>query len=242
VAVVIRGRRGGVQRESSLATSARARQRHQPDIRPPQQRGDLIDLPLAAEKRRRRNRQVRLVERRQRREVISPELEDALGRAQVFQPVQAEITNTGTGEVGGRLRQQHLTAVAGRCDPRRPMYVEADVTLSALHWLTGVEAHPHLHRTAGQSALCFGGGRDGVGRTRERDEESVALRVDLDSIMLPPRLAQDAVMLGEHIGVSVAELLQQPRRPLDISKEERHRPGRELCWHRSIVSRQRASA
>ena len=121
--VVIRGRRGRLQRESSLATSTRAGQRHQPDIRSPQQRGDLIDLLLAAEKRRRGNRQVRLVERLQRREVIGPELEDALGRAQVFQPVQAEIAHIGAGEVGGRLRQQHLTAVAGRRDPRRPMHV-----------------------------------------------------------------------------------------------------------------------
>ena len=44
-------------------------------------------------------------------------------------------------------------------------------------------------------------------------------------------------MLSEDIGVLVAELVEQPRRPLDIGEEERHRPGRELGSHLAILSR-----
>ena len=78
--VVVRGRGGGLQREPRLAAPTRAGQRHQPDVGSPQQCGDLVDLPLAAEERRRRNRQVRLVQRLQRREVVRPELEEPLDR------------------------------------------------------------------------------------------------------------------------------------------------------------------
>src|SRR5579862_5474164 len=116
--------------------------------------------------------------------MIGPELEDALRRAQVFQPVQAEIADVRAGEVGGRLRQQHLAAVAGRSDSRSAVHVEADVALSARYRLTGVQAHPHLDWAAGQSTLGPGGSRDGLGGARERHEERVPLRVDLDSVVL----------------------------------------------------------
>jgi hypothetical protein len=167
--------------------------------------------------------------------VIDPELEDAFGRAQVLQPVQAEITDIGAGEVSGRLREQHLAAVARRGDPSRPVHVQADVILAVRQRLPCVQAHPHLHRAARQCALCSSGGRDGRGGARERDEEGVALGVDFDSVMLAPCLAEDAVMLGEHRRVPIAELLQQPRGPLDIGEEERHRAGRKLAQHRPIL-------
>ena len=46
-----------------------------------------------------------------------------------------------------------------------------------------------------------------------------------------------AVVLGEHVRVPVAQLLEQPRRPLDVGEEERHRPGRKLGLHTAILSR-----
>jgi hypothetical protein len=45
------------------------------------------------------------------------------------------------------------------------------------------------------------------------------------------------MVLGEHIGITFTELLQQPRRPLDVREEERHRPGRELGLHPPILPR-----
>src|SRR5262249_61928343 len=72
VVVVVPGSRSRLQREPGLAASTRASQRHQPDLRSPQQRGDVIHLLLAAEKRRRRNRKIRLVERLQWRGISGP--------------------------------------------------------------------------------------------------------------------------------------------------------------------------
>src|SRR5437667_10596728 len=40
---------------------------------------------------------------------------------------------------------------------------------------------------------------------------------------------------GEHLGVAVTELLQQPRRPLDIREEERDSAGGKLVPHDPIV-------
>ena len=34
----------------------------------------------------------------------------------------------------------------------------------------------------------------------------------------------------------VAELVQQPRRPLDVREEERHHSTREFAWHATIIS------
>ena len=126
------------------------------------------------------------MQRLQRREVLGPELEETLGRAQVLQPVQAEIAHIGAGEVGRRLRQQHLPAVPSGGDPRRPVHVEPDVALVGPERLPRVQSHPHPHRPAGKRALRVGGGRHRIGRTRERDEERIALRVDLDPLMPPP--------------------------------------------------------
>ena len=41
-------------------------------------------------------------------------------------------------------------------------------------------------------------------------------------------------MLGEHVGVAVAELVQQPRRPLDVGEEERDRSARKSL-HAGII-------
>ena len=127
--VVVGGRRGRLQREPRLAAPARAGQRRPAGRRDAAAAPRSVDLPLATEKRRRRNRQVRLVQRLQRREVVRPELEEALRRAQVLQPVQAEVAHIGAGEVRRRLRQEHLPAVPGSRDPRRPVHVEPDVAL-----------------------------------------------------------------------------------------------------------------
>ena len=69
------------------------------------------------------------MQRLQRREVVRPELEQTLGRAEVLQPVQAEVAHVRPGEVGRRLGQQHLPAVPGGCDPSRPVHVVADIAL-----------------------------------------------------------------------------------------------------------------
>ena len=124
------------------------------------------------------------MQRLQRREDVRTELEETLRRAQVLQPVQAEVAHIGAGEVRRRLRQEHLPPVPGGRDPRRPVHVEPDIALVRPERLAGVQPHPHAHRAARKRALRVGGGGHGVGRAREGDEERVALRVDLDPVVL----------------------------------------------------------
>ncbi len=93
-------------------------------------------------------------------------------------------------------------------------------------------------RPCGQPVKRLAGGRQRAGRGREGDEERIALRVDLDALIGRERRTQDAAMLGERPGVVLgAELEQQLRRALDIREEKRHRPGRKLVLHPSILSR-----
>jgi glucokinase len=46
------------------------------------------------------------------------------------------------------------------------------------------------------------------------------LRVHLDAVVRSEGLAQLVAMLGQGGGVGVAELVQQPRRSLDVGEEE----------------------
>ena len=227
VVVVVCGGSRCLQREPRLAASARTGQRHQSKLGPSQQRRQLVDLHLATEKRGGGNREVRLVQRLQRREVLPPELEETLRRAQVLQPVEAEVAHVSIGEVDRRLRQQHLPAVPSSRDPRRPVHIEPGVALVGLKRFPRVQPHPDAHRAAGKRELRVGGGRNRIGGTPERHEERIALRIDLHPVVLPPGLPQHTAVLGKHLGITVAQLLEQPRRPLDVREEERHRPGRE---------------
>ena len=238
--VVVRSRGRSLQREPRLAAATRTGQRHQPDVRAPEQGSNLVDLPLAAEERRPRNGKVRLVQRLQRREVFRPELKEALGRTHVLQTVEAEIAHIDPGKVGGRLRQEHLPAVPGGRDPRRPVHVEPHVPLIGHERLAGVQPHPHADRATRERELRIRSGRHRVGRTREPDEERVALRVDLDPLVSPPRLPQRTAVLSERLCIPVAQFPEQPRRPLDVGEEERHRPGRELSLHLTILPRYEA--
>jgi hypothetical protein len=97
-----------------------------------------------------------------------------------------------------------------------------------------VDPHAHANgdavrpRLRGKGALRRYCGGDRVPGARERDEEGIALRVDLVAAELLNCLAEQTRMRRQNIVVPVAELLQQPRRPLDISEEERDRAGRTL--------------
>ena len=63
--------------------------------------------------------------------------------------------------------------------------------------------------------------RDRVAGPREREEEGVALRVDLRAAARAERLAHETAVVGRDAPVGlVAELLQQPRRALDVGEDE----------------------
>jgi len=86
-----------------------------------------------------------------------------------------------------RRGQEHLPAAADSAQPGGPDDVDAEVSLAADRGFTGVQAHAHAdHPTvrpvvAGMCALRLDGGRDRVPGPREREEEGIALGVDLDT-------------------------------------------------------------
>ena len=230
--------RRGLQRQPRLPCPAGARERQQPNVLAAQQADDLVELAPAAEERRRRDGEVRLVQRLQAREVGVAQLEEALRRREVLQTVLTEVANSLAGdEVARRLRQEHLPAVPGGGDPRRPVDVDADVALLGYDRLAGVEPHAHADRPAAERRLPVGGGRDRLGGARERDEERVALRVHLDAAVPCESLPQHTTVLAQQLARNASPMLvQQPRRPLDVREQERHGPRRQVPWHaRSIV-------
>jgi hypothetical protein len=77
---------------------------------------------------------------------------------------------------------------------------------------------------------------DRLAGVREGVEERVALRVDLDATVAIEGLAQQAAMLGQGLRVGLgAELVQQPRRPLDVGEHEGNGPGRQVSPHGRIM-------
>ena len=138
-------------------------------------------------------------------------------------------------------RDEHLPAVSGRADPRRTVHVQSDVIILSDLRLAGVDAHPHAHVDAlgptlrGQRALRAHRGGDRVARPHEGDEERVALGVDLVTVVLVERRPQQALMLGQHLGVAATQPRQQPRRTLDVAEQKRHGATRKLRHTRSYA-------
>jgi hypothetical protein len=90
-----------------------------------------------------------------------------------------------------------------------------------------VDPHPHANgdavrpRLRGKGALRRYCGGDRVPGARERDEDGIALRVDLVAAELLNCLAEQTRMRRQNIVVLVAELLQQPRRPsISVKRNE----------------------
>jgi hypothetical protein len=82
--------RSRLERQARLAGAARAGHCQQTGRRRGEERAHLGELPLAAEKGRRRHRQVRPVQAPKRRELAVAELVEPFGRAQVLESVVAE--------------------------------------------------------------------------------------------------------------------------------------------------------
>jgi hypothetical protein len=133
-----------------------------------QEADDLRQLAGTAEERRRRDGQVRLPQALERREALVAELEYALLRGEILQPVLAEVADVlGRDEVARRLGQQHLSAVPGGGNPCGAVDVHADVTLARHHRLPGVETDANADRALAQLGLRLGRGGDRIGRARE---------------------------------------------------------------------------
>src|SRR5439155_13821347 len=99
-----------------------------------------------------------------------------------------------------RRRHEHLPAVTGSRDARRTVDVGADVSLLREERSAGVETHPDRQL---ELVLRLARHLERSGRGCEGDEECVALRVDLDTVVSLERLAQNPSVLGERIRISV---------------------------------------
>src|SRR5215218_3462392 len=119
-------------------------------------------------------------------------------------------------------------------DPRRAMHIQTDVVIQPDLRLAGVDTHAHAHLDAlgptpgRERPLRAHRGGDRVARPREGDKERITLGVDLATVVLIERHAQQALMLAKHLGVAAAQPRQQPRRTLDVAEQERDGPARKL--------------
>jgi hypothetical protein len=98
-----------------------------------------------------------------------------------------------------------------------------------------VDPHPYADPAVCKRLLGFPGGGNCSRRRGERDEERVALRIDLDPVVAGERITNRTAMVAERVGVAVGtQLVQEPRRALDVGEQERDRSGRELAGHAAI--------
>ena len=155
----------------------------------------------------------------------------------------AEIDELELGEACSCCGNEDLASVAGRRDARGAMDVVADVALLGEQRRPGVEPGTHADRARGKRLRHGRGGREGARRRREREEERVALRIDLDSAAGHARLAYRPAVLGQSVGVGIcAELMEQLRRPLHVGEEEGDRAGREIRAHSGMMVRRLAGS
>jgi hypothetical protein len=161
------------------------------------------------------------------------QLKQPLEAIEVLEAVRAEVANRHAGkpflqELACRVREKHLSTVGDHPDPRRTMQTE---TLLADDRLVRVNSHADKHLDAlrpcvlGQGALCKHSRAECPVGPLEREEERVALVVDLAAALLLDGFPQDSVMLSQGGGIALAQLLQELSRALDVGEEERNCAG-----------------
>ena len=131
---------------------------------------------LAPEQRSRLDRQPPLAEASQGRELVATELEEPDRCPDVLQPVLAEVAQLelAVEERARRLRDDDLSAVAGRRDPSRLVHGEPDVPLVRQRGLAGVDAHPHPSQARRRATLGVGSRSDGARGARKDNREAVS--------------------------------------------------------------------
>ena len=124
------------------------------------------------------------------------------------------------------VRDKHLATVCGGADARTSVDCEARVPAVCRRCLTGVDAHPDLDMravrpvTACKSTLSLDRGQHGLVHTREGDEESVALSIDLMAAVVRKSLTEKFVVRRQQVRVRASRLPEKPSGPLDVGEEE----------------------
>ena len=111
------------------------------------------------------------------------------------------------------------------------MHGEIDVTVPDRRGLTGVHPDPHPHldsrwpRVSRQRSLALQAGGDRFGGVGEREEERVALGVDLHAAMVGEGAAKQRLMGGQHVRIALADLAEEAGRAFDVGHDEGDHPG-----------------
>ena len=127
--------------------------------------------------------------------------------------------------------------MASGCDPGRTVNVGSDIALGCQMRRSGVEADAHADRARSQRLECLGCRRQRARRSREGDEEGVALGVDLDTAVVRERRTEDAAVLGERVGICLrTQLVKEPGRALDVGEEEGNGSGRQISLHERMMT------
>ena len=114
-------------------------------------------------------------------------------------------------------------------DPRRAMNRQADVSVDRQFCLPGKDAHTHLDecssgpRVGCERFLARGGREDGVLRTCKGDKERVALVVDLPAAVDAERFPNEAMVIGEDVGVLAAMRTEKLRRTFNVREQKGRR-------------------
>ena len=121
--------------------------------------------------------------------------------------------------------------MAGRCDPGRPMHVDAHVVLARQRRLTGVQTDAHANRRPSRPfvgrelALRLHRRGDGARGGWKGDEEGVALGPDLAAGTARDGPPQDLAMGLEELWPLVATLFGEQGGALDVAEQEGDRTG-----------------
>ena len=140
--------------------------------------------------------------------------------------------------LGRRQRHEDLSSAACRRDPGRPVDICADVPLGRPDRGARVDPDADPDGAGSQGTTAILGGLERAVRRREREEEGVALGVDLYAAVTSEGLPQHATVLGEQVRVGgLAEPVQQSGRTLDIGEQKRDSSGRQVGAHHRTVLR-----
>jgi hypothetical protein len=106
--------------------------------------------------------------------------------------------------------------------------VHADVGAIVDNRIAGMDPHPNSNLLTrgpgklGESALTLGRGLYRFLGGGEDDVETVTFGAKLDTAMSGPRFAKHLALTIERVGIGAAKPRKQPRRALNVGKQQRH--------------------
>ncbi len=161
-----------------------------------------------------------------------PKLEQPLRRRQVFQAMLAQIADRlreSLHQRPCRRREHHLTAVRSCRDARRTMHIKTHIAVTRQQRRPRVDPNPHSNPPVGQNTLDLESGTQRVVRPRKRHKTSIPFEINNPSPVRGASLLDDPPLKSKRPRpLNLAQFPHEPRRPLHIREEERHRPRRQL--------------